>query len=127
MADPNKLVDTPPVKKEAAPVIEFANTASRILSVPLEWPLLIDGESLEAIIVRRLTGREVGELQELMGQESFSDEVMMEFFTDQPQAVIEALDQDDFQSVKAKVLDFLPKRVRDAMEAAQEQYLAGGK
>ncbi len=106
----------------AVPKIEFApNDRPRFRDVPLDFPLLVDGETVDTVTVRRLTAAEVGEMQDAMGVDGFQFERLMAAFTDQPQEVLDALDQDDFAEVSETVLDFLPERMRAELIAAGEQ------
>ncbi len=89
----------------------------RLKTVPLEWPLELDGATVSEITLRRLTGGEVAKLQSAMLDEDASDEAMIAAFADQPAEVIAALDADDFMELKELVVDFLPRRIRAALEA----------
>ncbi len=91
----------------------------RLKTVELEWPLdRPDGETITTITLRRLTGGEVAELQEAMTGDNATDAAMIAAFADQPAAIIAALDADDFMELKEAVVDFLPKRIRSALETA---------
>jgi len=101
-----------------APKIEFADKGrSRMKSIDLDWPLLVDGVTVEAISLRRLTGGEVADLQERMVADGGTDAAMCAQFADQPATVLCALDQDDLEKVKEAVFDFLPHRIREGIEA----------
>ena len=107
---------------EKAPVIEFAEGGkTRFRDVPLAYPLRVDGEILDKITVRRLTAREVKGLQEAMDDHGFLFERMIQPFTDQPQCVLDALDQDDFAELAETVIDFLPEKMRAELENARAQ------
>lgn len=96
----------------------------RMATVPLEWPLLVDGAEVAAVTLRRLSGGEVAALQEKMMGDTPSEEALIASFADQPLSVISALDADDFLALKDRVFDFLPKRIRAALEAASEAMAA---
>lgn len=103
---------------ENKPSISFAGDKPRSLTIDLEWPLqLADGRKLEVISLRRLTGGEVATLQTRLMEAEGRDEVMIAAFSDEPAEVIMALDQDDYMAVKAAAFDFLPRRLRQAIEA----------
>ncbi len=107
---------------DKTPVIEFAEGGkARFRDVPLAYPLKVDGEVLDKITVRRLTAREVKGLQEAMDDNGFLFERMIQPFTDQPQCVLDALDQDDFAEVAETVIDFLPEKMRAELENARAQ------
>lgn len=99
----------------------------RLKTVQLEWPLEYEGQSIEQVTLRRLTGGEVAGLQDAMMAEGATDAGMIAAFADQPEAVIAALDADDFYTLKDAVVDFLPRRIRQALEAvlAEETAPAG--
>lgn len=99
----------------------------RLKTVQLEWPLEYEGQSIEQVTLRRLTGGEVAGLQDAMMAEGATDAGMIAAFADQPEAVIAALDADDFYALKDAVVDFLPRRIRQALEAvlAEETAPAG--
>jgi hypothetical protein len=104
------------------PVIEFADTGkARFKDVPLSYPLNVDGALVNKITVRRLTAREVKDLQETMDENGFLFERLIQPFTDQPQCVLDALDQDDFAEVAETVVDFLPEKMRAELENARAQ------
>ncbi len=112
----------------AKPAITFAQKGrSRSKSYELEWPLDIGGVELTHIEVRRLTGEEVADLQERLSQGGGTNEALIAEFADQPVEVINALDQDDIEELGDMVYDFLPRRMREGMEAlaAQEQSSIG--
>ncbi len=88
----------------------------RIATIQLEWPLDFDETALTEISLRRLTGGEVASLQEKM-MAGGSEADMLAAFCDQPADIIAQLDADDYLDLKAKVVDFLPKRLRELMEA----------
>lgn len=106
---------------DTAPRITFAQTGrERGKSVPLEWPLTIDGVELTEINLRRLTAGEVAGLQERLETGDGSNEAMIAEFADQPIAVLSALDQDDIATLGDAVWDFLPRRLREGIEEAAE-------
>ena len=88
----------------------------RTATLQLEWPLGRGETDLTEITLRRLTGGEVAALQEQM-MAGGSEADMLAAFCDQPADVIAQLDADDYLDLKAKVVDFLPRRLREMMEA----------
>lgn len=101
--------------------IEFVNAAARTKAVPLDWPLTVDGQLVDCVTVRRLSGGEVGALQEAVAADGFQFETIIHHLVDQPDYVIAALDQDDQDRVAEAVFDFLPARMRAALETAQAE------
>lgn len=103
--------------KKKTPKIEFAPTSpKRFRDVPLAYPLLVDGEEVKKITIRRLISSEVRALQAKMDAGGLMFESLIEPFTDQPQCVLDALDEDDFAAVAEAVLDFLPVKLREELE-----------
>lgn len=110
--------------KDTAPTIEFASDTPRTKDLPLEHPLTVNGEELKKITVRRLLAREVKQLQDKADGVSFNLEAMIPTFTDQPAEVLEVLDQDDWLELVVMVTDFLPRRLREALEQVEAEYFA---
>ena len=98
--------------------------ADRMATVPLEWPVQVDGAEVAAVTLRRLTGGEVAAIQEQMMGDASSEAALIAAFADQPLDVISGLDADDFLTLKDRVFDFLPKRIRAALEADSEATVA---
>ena len=97
--------------------VSFAGGARpRNGTLALEWPLEVDGVRLVEIELRRLTGADMVALQDIATREGFDDAELFALVCDQPAAVLRALDQDDWLALKEKVLDFLPRRFREAAE-----------
>lgn len=92
--------------------------ADRMATVALDWPLTVNGAEVASITLRRLTGGEVAALQEQMLGAAADEPALIAAFADQPSEVIAILDADDFLSLKERVVDFLPRRIRAALEAA---------
>lgn len=99
------------------PQIAFLNPETRTGKIPLEHVLVVDGKNVSEIIVRRLTGGEIAALAE-GGNAEMGNSAFLATFTDQPIEVIDALDADDLTALTEKVTDFLPRRIREAMEQA---------
>ena len=96
--------------------VAHKNTRPRTATIQLDWPLDAEDAGLDKITLRRLTGGEVAALQELM-MAGGSEADMLAAFCDQPAEIINQLDADDYLELKAAVVDFLPKRLREMMEA----------
>ena len=97
-----------------------AETRARHAEYTLEWPIEHEGETIDSITLRRLTGGEVAGLQERMIGDGATDAAMIAAFADRPAEVIAALDADDFLELKDMVVGFLPRRIREAVEQALE-------
>jgi len=105
-------------KTSEAQKIEFAKSEkARFKDVPLEWPLMVDGVKLSHVTVRRLKAKEVAALQEGMQGGGIAEVDLVAMFTDQPAEVVGELDQDDLVDIKEVVFGFLPRTVREALEA----------
>lgn len=100
--------------------VHFLDDArERAKAIKLEWPLrLEDGRVIDEIWLRRLTGREVRGLQEAIMSGGDGDAAVIAAFATEGPEIIGALDQDDFMAVKAAAFDFLPRQIREALEAA---------
>jgi hypothetical protein len=113
------MTDTamPPAGHEApaAPAIPkyIDNGRPRFRTVPLEWPVEFEGKVYSEVTVRRMTASEVGEFIDAIRTDG--SKAFLPMF-DVPQAVIDALDDDDGVEVNKAVQDFLPRRLREANE-----------
>lgn len=95
----------------------MADPKLKMKAVDLEWPVEVDGQTISQVTLRRLTGGEVAGLQDAMMGDGANDAAMIAAFADQPASVIAQLDADDFMELKERLVDFLPKRIRAALEA----------
>ena len=113
------MADTETSTTTTAPKISFADKGrARMKTIDLDWPVVVDGVTIEAVTLRRLTGGEVAELQEGIERDGNDDNAMIAQFADQPVQVINALDQDDCEKLKEATFDFLPQSIRAGIEAA---------
>lgn len=108
--------------KDTAPVIEYLGDKPRMKMIPLEWPVKVDGVDYHAIGVKRMSTKEVSEFIDALSGDT--DAVKFPIFVDgdgKPvsDAVLNALDDDDTQTLLEKMRDFLPRRFRGG--AAQSQ------
>lgn len=118
------MTDTPKAPKP--PAVTFSQTGrARSKDIPLEWPVIVDGVELKHITIRRLTGGEVAGLQERL-EANNTDEALILEFVDQPIEVLNALDQDDIATLGDAVFDFLPRRLRESIEAAAKAQFPTG-
>ena len=100
-----------------------AFTRNRGRLVTLEWPVVFDGRTFEAILLKRLTAREVATFMKAVGaaspDESFAWPI---FFAPDgeplPDGLLDALDDDDRLALDKAALDFLPRRFRGAETSA---------
>lgn len=99
---------TPAATARPRPVIEPAQPRLWSTTVPLSHPLLVDGELLETVTARRLTGRDVADLliedDELTTLNARARALMTGLHPD----VLEALAADDAEAVAAACRPFLP-------------------
>jgi hypothetical protein len=95
------------------PKVEFANEAKRFRKMELAWPLTVDGKSYTSVTARRLSGAEVQAYIESIKADAASVAPPM---LDIPFDVYEALDDDDRMMVDEAISDFLPRRLRSALE-----------
>lgn len=96
------------------PVARIVTKLPREKVIPLEFPVEFDGKMIEAITVRRLSGSEVQAYIESVQVGYRSTRVPT---IDCPDEVFEAMDDDDRYTVEVAALDFLPRRLREQVDA----------
>lgn len=96
------------------PAIRFVDDARRREAVALDWPLEVDGRVVVEIVVRRPSTQEVAAFVErvLAVPEGPERNRMIWPIYSEPEAVIDALDPDDFERVMEVSNRFLPRRFR---------------
>lgn len=105
MSDDKKTLNEPPVAR-------FVAAAEREKTVPLEWPFEFDGRLIDSVRVRRVSGSEMKEFWEQMSRnERFIPPVI-----DCSQAVWDAMDPDDQETVDAAAEPFMPRRLKAAVK-----------
>lgn len=82
-------------------------------TIPLTVPVEHDGKTYEAINLRRLKGKDFLALQRLEGDEDMG---LLTAISDAPREVLEELDADDFVNLTESARDFLPQKLREAIE-----------
>lgn len=105
---------------EAAPQqtsVAFATGEGRTKVVPLQWPIVVDGQKIDAITLRRLTGRDYKTLGTLPAGADENGELLA-LMAGLPTRAFDALDADDFEEVSRQAKDFLPRGLRAAIEQA---------
>lgn len=110
---------------EPAPTIAPAVPAAWTATVPLEHPLLVDGQTLAAISMRRPTGADVSELMEQDPTEATLPIRLRAWICGVHPAVFAALAADDSERVAEALRPFLPRAILAleedlAQEAASE-------
>jgi hypothetical protein len=109
----------------SAPGVRFAGSRPRGRVLTLEWPIEVDGRTIPELVLRRLTGAEMADLQDLMESLTtagkFDDSALFALVADQPPDVIRALDEDDWLALREAALDFLPRRFREAVGSTSGQ------
>ncbi len=106
------------VESQAAPaekpVARIVTDVPRSKEITLQFPIEFDGKTFNAISVRRLSGVEVQAYVERItaGHRSFRVPTI-----DCPDEVFEALDDDDRYALEVAGLDFLPRRLREQVDA----------
>lgn len=96
------------------PVAKIVTKLPREKVIALEFPVEFNGDLYDEIKVRRLTGAEVARYYEQVqaGYRSPRPPTV-----DCPDEVYDALDDDDRYSVEAAAIDFLPRRLREGIDA----------
>lgn len=108
---------------ETTAIPVFLNAAARRRSVTLQWPLEYDGRVYAEIFIRRLTVAEVAAWVESL--KAGDGNSHMPIYVDAagapiPDAVIDALDDDDGVALDEVVRDFLPRRFRGQQESVSD-------
>ena len=101
-------------------VARIVSERPRAATITLEWPIAYDGRFYATITVARLTAAEVARFQEEIVQllEGGADaKVRLPLFRDEngeliPDAVMDALDDDDRLALDEAAVSFLPRRFR---------------
>lgn len=96
------------------PVAKIVTKLPREKLIPLEFEVEFDGTVYTHIRVRRLSGAEVALYYEQVqaGYRSARPPTV-----DCPDEVYDALDDDDRYTVEAAAIDFLPRRLREGIDA----------
>ena len=96
------------------PVARIVTNLPRERLIPLQFEVEFDGELYTDIRVRRLTGAEVALYYEQVqaGYRSARPPTV-----DCPDEVYAALDDDDRYDVEAAAIDFLPRRLKEGIDA----------
>lgn len=103
------------------PVAKIVTKVPREKVIPLEFPVEFNGDLYDEIKVRRLTGAEVARYYEMV-QEGYRSPRPPT--VDCPDEVYDALDDDDRYTVEAAAIDFLPRRLREGIDALTSESTA---
>lgn len=100
------------------PVIRLVDDPRRSREVLLEWSIEVDGRVIDRIVIRRMTTRDVAEFVDAV-QSVGSNVKLVRFpmFFDGsgnklPSEAIDALDEDDAETVMEIASGFLPRRFK---------------
>lgn len=101
----------------AAPL--FISKSPRFTSIDLQWPIAYRGKEYHSIRLVRLTVAEVAAFQESITDLAPNAKVRWPIYRDErmetiPDAVLDALDDDDSFRLEEIVRDFLPRRFQAA-------------
>jgi hypothetical protein len=111
---------TDPILKPSeikAPEAKIVSAIPRSKEIALDWPVEFDGKMYDAITVRRVSAAEVSTYVSLISQ---GDPAAAKLPTiDCPLEVWRALDADDAAKVEEACVDFLPLRLKSALENLQ--------
>jgi hypothetical protein len=108
------------VDRPASPRIEPSDPSAWSRVIPLAFPLVVDGQRLDAITCKRLTGRQ---LMDLIMQVGESDEAALReaayaMISGVHPSVLSALEAGDLDRVMDAIRPFLPPVLRDDLDAA---------
>lgn len=96
----------------AAPqAIRLANGAGRSKNVALQWPLEIDGELVDHIALRRLTGADFKMLASFQDVED-ENAALLSLMSGLAAETFAALDADDYANLSEEARDFLPQKLK---------------
>jgi hypothetical protein len=114
------IVSTEPgaVPITAAPEVQFVGGPPRVKEIKLEWPLEHSGRTYASVWLKRMTAREVAAFVEQVAATAKSNPdktIRFPVFVDEtgapiPDAVLDALDDDDATTVYEAAGPFLPRR-----------------
>jgi len=100
-----------------APEIRPANPGAWSTTVPLDHPLVVDGQTLGSISIRRATGADIAELMEEDPREATLPMRLRALISGVHPAVFGALSADDSERVAEALRPFLPRAVVAIEEA----------
>ena len=101
----------------AVPELRYTAPIEREKMVPLEHPFELNGHLWSEIKVRRVTGKQVSDYMDRMRA---GDMDAMPPMVDCPQAVWNALDDDDQMAIDEAARPFTPRRLKAAVELIQQ-------
>jgi hypothetical protein len=100
----------------AATVVTLRGNRTR--TVPLEYPAeLSDGTVLQEITVRRMSTEEMAAF--VAAAKEGRDYPLPTFSV--PDAILDALDPDDFDAVNRAAMEMLPRRLQRALDAVEQE------
>jgi len=111
--------------EEQKPTPQFVGDKARAKTISLEWPVEYGGLTYTEIHLARLTTSEVAAFQASLAKLAPDAIVHCPIYRDAdgapiPDAVMDALDDDDAFELEKKVADFLPRRFRGAPAGASD-------
>lgn len=108
--------------------LDVQHVRARAKTLPLAWPLTVNGKTIDKIVLRRLTSKQVQDF--IGGIKDQEAEVRFPMFYDidgnqLPDEVMDALDDDDAVMLNGEALDFLPQRWRQPTAGESSPPAAG--
>lgn len=105
----------------AAP--QFISDRPRAKRIVLDWPLRVGATEYRAISIVRLTAADVETYENALRSLSDGGRLRFPLYRDDdgalvPDAVLDALDDDDKLAIEEAAVDFLPRRFQAALERA---------
>jgi hypothetical protein len=109
--------------------IEFKTDRPRAAEHTLEWPVTVDGREYTSISLVRMTAADVAKFQEELTARLNKDATataVFPIFRDSetgepiPEAVLDALDDDDRFELDKAAVNFLPRRFRGALNLTSD-------
>jgi hypothetical protein len=111
---------TDDAKVAAAPSRRIEHTRDRTKTVPLAWPVTVDGKIVDSVTVRRLSVREVADYVEQLRNSASPDPIRLPMIVGLSESVIDALDDDDMATIDGVIFDFLPQRLRRLLDGTTQ-------
>lgn len=102
---------------------QFVDPSGRSRAFKLKWPVNIGGRVYSEICLARLTVAEVAQFIEAVSSADKRGAIAWPVYRDAdgaplPQAVLNALDDDDGYAIEEGLRDFLPRRLRALLDGA---------
>lgn len=111
MTDETSTIGTATAPRAATGAVFLEGPSPRTRSIPLRWPLLVDGVEYRQLTLRRINGQEAkAYYAATLATLQQGAPVAVYPGLDIGQSVWDALDDDDVNTIEQAIQDFLPER-----------------